>query len=536
MDFDFVIVGGGSSGCVLANRLSEDSSLSIVLIEAGGTDKPLVTRIPAASGKAIFSPKTNWMYMAEPDKTRTGQPEMWPAGKALGGGSSINGMMFVRGNRYDYDLWSQNGAKGWSYDDVLPYFKKLETNERGGGEYRGTSGPLHVSEVRAKNPLTDLWLKAATTIGIKRSPDLNGELAEGVDYVQSTQKNGWRHSAAQAYLWPVADRSNLTIWTHSRVKKIVFEDNCAFGAIVDKDGQEIMVSAKQGVVVTAGSLATPKILKLSGVGPKKELDDHNVDLVADIPAVGENLQEHPAIPIGHHVKIPSIGSHENIFKNLLHGLNFIFRRRGPLTAGVGQAQAFVKTDESYAAPNIQIIMSPFSFVVDEQGPRLYDKAAIGVAVGLTRTEARGQVLLSSSDWDAPPKINYEMLSSSHDVNQLIEGCKIARKISRATPFKEVLKDDREPDESVNTDAEWEAYIRKAAFPMYHPCGTCRIGTDKRAVVDPELKVRGVKNLWVADASVFPTVTAGNINATVIMVAEKAADHIKQALREKNRKG
>ena len=440
--------------------------------------------------------------------------------------------MFVRGHRYDYDLWAQNGANGWSYDDVLPYFKKLETNERGGDEFRGTSGPLHVSEVRATNPLTELWLKAAVTIGIRRSKDLNGEIAEGVDYVQSTQKNGWRHSAAQAYLWPVAGRSNLTIWTESRVKKINFDGNKAVGAVVDKGGDEITVIAKRGVVLTAGSLATPKILKLSGVGPKDELESHGIPTVANITAVGENLQEHPAVPIGHHVTIPSIGSNDNIFKYLMHGLNFIFRRRGPLTAGVGQAQAFVKTDESYAAPNVQIIMSPFSFVVDEQGPRLYDKAAIGVAVGLTRTEARGQVLLSSNEWDAPPKIKFEMLSSAHDVRQLVEGCKIARNISRASPFKEVFKDDREPDKNVETDEEWEAYVRQAAFPMYHPCGTCRIGTDKRAVVDPELKVRGVENLWVADASVFPTVPAGNINATVIMVAEKAADHIKNHVKQK----
>lgn len=538
-EFDLVIVGAGSSGCVLANRLSEDRNLNVLLIEAGGTDKHPYIRVPAASGQAIFNERFNWMYMTEADASRTGVPEMWPAGKALGGGSSINGMMFVRGHKADYDHWAELGATGWTYNDVLPYFKKMETNERGANEYRGDSGPMHASEVRANHRLTDNWLQAAQNAGIERSDDLNGECNEGVDYVQASQRKGVRCNTSSAYLWPAMDRSNLTVWMNSHVVKVNFEGKTANGLSVEKDGEIVDVKARQGVVLCAGSLSTPKIMKLSGIGPEKELSELNIPIVMPMDTVGENLQEHAGVTMGHHVTIPSIGSKSNIvsdtFKNALHGLNFLLRRRGPLTCGVGQAHAFVKTNERYTDPNVQIVMSPFSFVVDEKGPRLYDKPAIGIAVGLTHTQSRGRVSLASSDWRDKPKIEFQMLASQDDVQQLIEGCKIARQITRTSPFKELLKNDRDPDESIQTDEQWEQYVRAAAFPMYHPCGTCAMGSDAQSVVDPTLQVNGVENLWVADASVFPKITAGNINATVIMVAEKAADHIINTLKE-NKQG
>ena len=527
--FDIIIIGAGTAGCVLANRLSEDTGRSVLLLEAGGSDRHPFVRVPAGSGQAIFNPRFNWMYQCDPDKSRIDAPEMWPAGKVLGGGSSINGMMFVRGNAYDYDLWAQSGAAGWSYEDVLPYFKKLETNERGGDPWRGSDGPVHVSEVRASSPLTTAWIEAAKSAGIKQSSDLNGENAEGIDRVQASQKNGWRCSAAVAYLHPAKSRPNLTTWTDAFVKRILFEGNRAIGVECDREGEAVTISAKAGVVVSAGALATPKILKLSGVGSSEELAAHDIKLNIDAPAVGENLQEHPAVPIRHIVSTPSIGANENIFSNLLHGVNFLTRGRGPLSTGIGHAQAFVKTDSSYAAPNVQIIMSPFSIEVDEAGPRIYEKPSVGIAVGLARTEARGRVSLQSSDWAAPPKIEYQMLSSDNDVRQLIDGCKIARKISRTKPFSDVHISDEQPDGAMETDDEWEAYVRRSAFPMYHPCGTCRMGSDDRAVVDPGLKVRGAENLWVVDASVIPTIPAGNINATVFMIGEKGADHIKLAL-------
>jgi choline dehydrogenase len=535
--YDFIIIGGGSAGAVVANRLTEDAGTSVLLLEAGGSDMHPFTRIPAGSALAIASPKFNWMYDVEPDPSRDGRIDVWPAGKVLGGGSSINGMMFVRGNAWDYDLWAQKGATGWDYAGVLPYFRKMESYSRGGNYWRGGKGPQHVDRTRVPNELIDLWVRAAETVGIERNDDLNGASQEGVGYCDASQKDGWRHSTAQAYIRGIrAKRPNFTLQLRAFVEKILFENGRAVGVRYRRGGRTLEVRATRGVVLSAGALASPKLLMLSGIGPAAELVRHGIAQVADSPEVGANLQEHAAVIMSFHVNRPSLGANRNAMSDLMHGLNFIFRGRGPLTTGIGHAQALVRTDDRYAAPNVQIIISPFSYDFDERGPKLYDKPSVGLAVGLARPESRGSVRLRSANPADKPLIDYPLLGEQSEVDQLIAGCRIIRKIVNAEPFRQVLVDERLPGKDMETDAELETYVRQFAFPMYHVSCTCRMGSDPAAVVDPQLRVQGVNGLWVVDASVMPTLPAGNINASAIMIGEKGADLIKEQASSQERAG
>ena len=526
MSTDIIVIGGGSAGAVVANRLSEDGALDVVLLEAGGSDRHPFIRVPAGSSLAIASEKFNWMYELAPDPSRNGRVDFWPAGKVLGGGSSINGMMFVRGHRKDYDSWDESGATGWDYDSVLPYFRRLEANENGSDAYRGAGGPQSVSNVRVPHQLTDAWLEACVNAGIQRNSDLNGEVQEGVGYCQASQKRGWRHSTARSYVWPASDRKNFHLRLKTTVRRILMDGNRAIGVELDR-GERLM--ARKGVVVSAGALASPKLLLVSGIGPKDHLQEVGVECVIDLPEVGRNLQEHAAVLMSWHVNVPSLGSSMNPISNLMHGLNFVFRGNGPLSTPIGHAHAFVKSNPDEALPNIQIIMSPFSYDFDEKGASLYSKPSVGIAIGLARADTRGAVSLRSANPSDRPHIDYELLGSPNEIRQLIEGCRIARSIAAQAPFSELAVDERMPGIDAQSDSELEEFIRTFAFPMYHVSGTCRMGTDQYAVTQPDLQVRGAENLWVVDASVIPSIPAGNINATVIMIGEKGADHIKDAL-------
>jgi choline dehydrogenase len=378
------------------------------------------------------------------------------------------------------------------------------------------------------NALTDLWVKAAENIGIPRNDDLNGASQEGVGYCDASQKDGWRHSTAQAYIRGIkGKRANFTLELKAFVERILIENGRAVGVRYSQKGAVFEARARKGVVLSAGAIASPKLLLLSGIGPADELARHGISMVTESPEVGENLQEHPAVIMSFHVKKPSLGANRNPFTDLLHGINFIFRGRGPLTTGIGHAQALVKTDERYAAPNVQIVISPFSYDFDERGPKLYNKPSVGLAVGLARPDSRGTVRLRSADPNDKPLINYPLLGEQSEVDQMVAGCRIIRKIVGAEPFRQVLVDERLPGIKADSDADLEAYIRQFAFPMYHVSCTCRMGNDPASVVDPELRVRGVSGLWVVDASVMPTLPAGNINASAIMIGEKGADLIKQ---------
>jgi choline dehydrogenase len=523
--WDYIVVGGGAAGCVLANRLSADSRIRVLLLEAGKSDANIASRVPAAIGFAIGSPAKNWNYRSLPDASRGGRSEMWPAGKMLGGGSSLNGMMFVRGNNWDYDHWQSLGNTGWGYDGVLPYFKRLEDNERGADEYRGTGGPVSVSEVRVPDILTDAFISGMQELGVTRNPDLNGANQSGVDYCQVTQRRGFRHSTSKAYLSPIKARKNLTIRMAAEVSRVMFDSEVARGIEYQHNGIMKSATANRGVVICGGAIASPKILLQSGVGDADALKDLGISVVLDIPGVGKNLQEHAGMILSAHVNRRTLTSDRNPFRALMHGMNYVFRGRGPLSNPVGHAQAFIHTREGLSAPNIQVIFSPLSYDHHEGGAIPYPKPAINLAIGLCRIRSRGSIRIQSSDHSAHPVIDYRLLDNDDDVQQLIEGMRFARRLYTTDSFGQYFKDERTPGADVVSDEALEDCVREHSFLMYHPCGTCKMGTDKQAVVDPSLKVHGAERLWVADASVFPTVPAGNINATSIMVGEKAADLI-----------
>ena len=526
-DWDFVIVGGGSAGCVLANRLSANPEHRVLLLDAGGSASHLFSRLPAAIALAVESKKLNWHYQSEPDTTRNNRVDMWPAGKLLGGSSAINGMMYVRGNNWDYDHWASLGNSGWAYNDVLPYFMRLEHNERGADDFRGVGGPLWVSEERVRHPLTHAFVAAMEELGVQRNPDLNGASQEGVDYCQVSQKNGWRHSTAQAYLNPVQKRPNLRVESHAVAECIQIINGRATAVDFSQNNKSHTAKAAGGIVVAAGALASPKLLMLSGIGDPAGLEKVGVKTSHALPGVGRNLQEHPGVVLTAHVNQPTLTSDTNPIRALKHGVNYLTRGRGPLSNPVGHAHAFIRTRSELSVPNIQIIFSPLSFEHNEKGAKAYRRPAINLAVGLCRVGSRGEIRLRSSRSSDAPIIDYPLLSDPNDVAQLMEGIREARRVYRSKAFGEYFIDEYKPGEEFKSDQQLEPKVRSESFLMYHACGTCKMGNDTLAVVDSGLAVKGLDGLWVADASIIPTIPAGNINATAIMIGEKAADLIQR---------
>jgi choline dehydrogenase len=521
---DYVIVGAGSAGCVLAARLSEDPDVSVLLIEAGGRDRHPNIKIPAAFAKQ-FQTGLDWDYATEPEPGCDGRSLYIPRGKSVGGSSSMNAMLYVRGHPLDYEGWEADGATGWGWDDIRPYFLKAEDNARGASDHHAVGGPLRVEDERSPRPLTGRFLAACDAAGVPRIADYNGPEQDGAALAQVTQKGGRRWSAADAYLRPALKRPNLELMTGAQVLGLELREGRAVGVRHATRSGSAVASAAEEVILAAGAIGSPQLLMLSGIGPAAALAEHGIAVAADLPGVGGNLQDHPyVVSIW---DVPGGGSLADAERPRAL-LEYALRRTGPLTSTVAEALAFVRSRPGLAQPDLQFHFAPAFF--SSNGFEEYDGHAITMGPTLLNPRSRGAVTLRSADPAAKPRILTNSLTEPEDVAALLAGTRLAREIAAAPPFAEVLGRELLPGPDVITDADLEDDLRRRVDLLYHPVGTCRIGSDADAVVDPELRVRGVEGLRVIDASVMPTVPSGNTNAPTIAVAERGADLLRGALR------
>ena len=518
--YDYIIIGAGSAGCVLANRLSADPKIKVLLLEAGGRDTRKEIHIPVAFSKLFKSP-CDWAYYTEPEAVLGNRSLYWPRGKVLGGSSSINAMIYIRGNHADYDHWRDLGNSGWGYADVLPYFKKSENQEHGASEYHGAGGPLRVSDLRTVNPLSDAFVEAGQEAGFKRNLDFNGESQDGFGFYQVTQSNGKRHSAAAAYLHPVSSRPNLTVRTEAHVYGIYFEGRRAAIVSFQQGNGSTQERAEREIILCAGAIGSPQILMLSGVGPAAHLRGLDIPVVCDLPGVGKNLQDHPATGVSFECTKPvSLASAESI-SNTLQYLCF---KKGSLTSNVAESGAFVRSSAGATVPDLQFHFGAGYFV--EHGFQTYAGHAFTLGPTLLHPYSRGEIRLRGSNPLDAPSIRANYLSDPRDMDRMLEGVKLSRILAATNAFTPYRGRELHPGGDAKDDQALRAHITKFTETLYHPVGTCKMGHDDAAVVDSELRVHGLEGLRVVDASIMPTVPGGNTNAPTIMIAEKAADMIK----------
>jgi choline dehydrogenase len=525
--YDYIIIGAGSAGSVLARRLSDNPEHSVLLLEAGPPTEKFWIRTPAGMARLFFDEEFNWNYFTEPMAALNDRRMYWPRGKGLGGSSAINGMVYIRGHRRDFDHWSSLGNAGWSYEDVLPYFKRMEHNERGADEYRSVGGPLWISDPAVLHPSSFDFIEAAARLGIPRSTDLNGELHDGVGFIQHNIRRGQRQSAYTAYVRPVRQRPNLTVQTGCHVQRILLDGRQATGVEVIKEGSRRVIGASKEVILSAGALNSPQVLMLSGIGPGAELQRHGIPTLVDCPGVGRNLQDHFYIHCSFTSTRDSSYNHEiSGLRKYWQGLRYLATRSGYLALGSSQVAAFVKSrpEEEYA--DLQISFRPMTFTYHQGGSIAVDPvAAIAASVYRVRPAACGSVTLRSSNPAEAPAFHANFLTEPEDIRAMINGIGQIRRIMGTEPIASRVIEENLPGPSVRSDNELLKYMEQHGNSAFHPAGTCKMGGDSLAVVDERLCVRGVSRLRVVDASIMPRVTSGNTNAPAMMIGEKGADMI-----------
>ena len=526
MEFDYIVVGAGSAGCALAARLSEDPRRSVALVEAGGRDRSPWIHIPVGYFKTMGNPKTDWRYRTEADPGLNGRSLAWPRGRVLGGSSSINGLLYVRGQREDYERWRQMGCTGWGWDDVAPCFRRAESWEGGANEERGGNGPLAVSRTRLTRPAVDHWIAAAAAAGYPLNPDYNGASQEGVGLYQLTARAGRRCSAAVAYLRPARRRPNLAVLTGLQTARVLFEGRRAVGIEAKGGDGPVHVRARAEVILSAGAIGSPQILMLSGIGPADDLAAHGIASLHHAPGVGGNLQDHLQARPVYRVRSSTINTEtRSPLRRGLIGLEYATRRTGAMTMAASLGYGFLRTRPELATPDIQFHVQPFS--TDAIGTATHPFDAITTSVLQLRPESRGRLRLRSADPDDHPLIHPNYLATPLDCQTIVEGVRVARRIARHEPMRGEAVAEHAPGEGIadGDDAAILEWVRDTATTIYHPTGTCRMGADEASVLDPQLRVRGVEALRVADCSIMPEIVSANTNAPAIMIGERAADLI-----------
>ncbi len=528
---DYIIVGAGSAGCVLANRLSADPNVKVILLEAGGPDTNPWIHIPVGYFKTLHNPRTDWLYKTEPEPGLNGRSLDWPRGKTLGGSSSINGLLYVRGQRQDYDQWAQAGNRGWSCDDVLPLFKRSESHELGETEFHGADGGLSVSLIRAKSDIAEAFIDAAVEMGVPRSEDMNGERQEGAGYFQQTARKGLRVSAAKAFLKPVRNRGNLTIVTNAHAEKLIFhpdQPKRVMGVQIVRDGSRSICSLRPGgeLILSAGTIGSPQLLELSGIGRGDILNAAGVDVRHELKGVGENLQDHLQLRLVYEVNAPTLNDAINrIVPRLGIALQYGLRRKGPMSVGASQVCVFARTEDHLETPDIQFHFQPLS--ADKPGIEMHPFSGITSSVCQLRPESRGHIHIETPNACDHPRIVPNYLSAAADQRCAVRALKFARAMTRTRALSRFVVREHAPSNNPQTDDELLEAARMISQTIYHPTSTCRMGSDPKAVVDDRLRVHGIDRLRIADASIMPSIVSGNTNAPTIMIGEKASDLILQ---------